>query len=91
MMKNRDDNRFLCGRCHNAMEIITVNKYEDAGKWSALIVGGGLFSLLFLGGLLFGVPIMAAGLYVGTAKRILSYCPDCGNQFELMKKEKYPD
>ncbi len=80
------ENPMECGGCHTPMEVATVKKFP--GKGPAAMIAGGLFSSLFIFGALVGVPLLALGIYMATAKQTISYCPNCGSYFKVWKIKK---
>ncbi|CAM2057510.1 hypothetical protein DSUL_150122 [Desulfovibrionales bacterium] len=71
-----------CSQCNKRMDIIAVRKYD--GKWGPWLIGAGVI-LSLLGGLIIGVLLFMSGIYVMTAKEILSCCPDCGHFFKTCR------
>ena len=72
-----------CRQCGGAMEAMNMKRYD--GSWSWWLLGGGLFCILAVGGILLGIPLFLAGLYRLTARRSVRYCPDCGYHFDVLE------
>ena len=75
-----------CRHCGSEMEIMTVKKHS--GKWPYVLLAGGAFCFLFLGGPILGIPMVISGIYMITAKMTISYCPDCGRYYKVYLIEK---
>ncbi|MBF0396284.1 MAG: LITAF-like zinc ribbon domain-containing protein [Desulfobacterales bacterium] len=75
-----------CKECQQEMDIVNVKKYD--GKTPIVLLIGGIFCLLFLGGPFLGVPMILGGVYMLTSKITISYCPNCGNYFKVLMINK---
>ncbi|MBF0226378.1 MAG: hypothetical protein HQK76_13065 [Desulfobacterales bacterium] len=75
-----------CKQCQEEMDILKIKKYD--GNTPLVLLIGGIFFLLFLGGPFLGIPMILGGIYMLTSKITISYCPNCGNYFKVLMIEK---
>jgi hypothetical protein len=75
-----------CRHCRSPMEIIKTKKYP--GRWPLVLVISGVFFTLFFIGALVGIPMLMLGIYMATAKKTISLCPNCGYFFKVWVKEE---
>jgi hypothetical protein len=73
-----------CRQCQGPMEIIKTKKYP--GRWPLVLMVSGVFCSLFFVGVLIGIPMLLAGIYMATAKETISHCPNCGHYFKVWMK-----
>ena len=74
-----------CSKCGEDMELMTAKKHT--GKSPLVLMAGGIFCILFIGGALLGIPLLLLGIYQFTAKQIINYCPGCGYHYKAWKPE----
>jgi|GEM_PF-2433154 len=74
-----------CRHCQTPMDIIKVKSYS--GKWSTWTIGAGVV-LCLIGGLLFGLLLLVAGIYMALADETISSCPNCGYYFKVFLPTK---
>ncbi|HIJ58063.1 MAG TPA: hypothetical protein HPP41_00140 [Deltaproteobacteria bacterium] len=75
-----------CRHCQSPMEIIKTKKYP--GRWPLVVMVLGVFCSLFFFGALIGIPMLLLGIYMATAKEVISLCPNCGHYFKVWVKEE---
>ncbi len=77
-----DSGSVECRHCKTPMEVVRTKKYP--GKGSIALIAGGLFCSLFFLGILVGVPMLMAGIYMLTAQVTISHCPGCGYYYKVL-------
>jgi len=69
-----------CRHCQTPMDVIRVKSYS--GKWAIWAIAAGVI-LSLVGGLLFGLLLLVAGVYMAVADETISSCPNCGYYFKV--------